>query len=217
MLPNGCGLMRHRPFRSPHHTISSAGLVGGGNIPRPGEISLAYHGVLFLDEFPEFDRRVLEVLLQPMEDGVVTIARAAANLTYPARLQLIASMNPCPCGYLGDMARPCTCSQAAVAKYQARISGPILDRLDIHSEVPRLRQQELLSTHPGESSADIRARVARARLIQDTRFAGTPVINNAQMRPMDMRKFCHLTDDVQLLLRTAIDQLHLSARAYDRI
>ncbi len=217
MLPNDSGLMRHRPFRSPHHTISSAGLVGGGSIPRPGEISLAHHGVLFLDEFPEFDRKVLEVLRQPMEDGVVTISRAAANLSYPARLQLIASMNPCPCGYLGDLARPCTCSQAAVAKYQARISGPILDRLDIHIEVPRLRQNELLSTHPGESSAAIRSRVARARLIQATRFAGTPIINNAQMRPKDMKSFCHLTEDVQSLLRTAIDQLHLSARAYDRI
>lgn len=163
MLPADCGLMRHRPFRSPHHTISSAGLVGGGSMPRPGEISLAHQGVLFLDEFPEFDRRTLEVLRQPVEDGVVTISRAAANLSYPARLQLIASMNPCPCGYLGDIARPCTCSAAQVAKYQARISGPILDRLDIHIEVPRLRQDELLSNRPGESSASVRARVTRAR------------------------------------------------------
>jgi len=217
MMPDNCGLVRHRPFRAPHHTISSAGLVGGGSIPRPGEISLAHHGVLFLDEFPEFDRRVLEVLRQPLEDGVVTISRAAANLSYPARLQLIASMNPCPCGYLGDMARACTCSQAAVAKYQTRISGPILDRLDIHIEVPRLRQDELLSTRPSESSAAIRERVNRARAIQAQRFAGTPILNNAQMRPKDMRACCPLSDDVQSLLRTAIDQLHLSARAYDRI
>ena len=217
MLPDDVGLVRHRPFRAPHHTISSAGLVGGGSIPRPGEISLAHHGVLFLDEFPEFDRKTLEVLRQPMEDGVVTISRAAANLSYPARLQLIASMNPCPCGFLGDTAKPCTCTQTQVAKYQARISGPILDRLDIHIEVPRLRHDELMSTRSGESSADVRARVHAARAVQRRRFAGLPIGNNAQMRPKDIRQFCPLADDVQSLLRTAIDQLHLSARAFDRI
>lgn len=217
MLSSDCGLVRHRPFRSPHHTISSAGLVGGGSIPRPGEISLAHQGVLFLDEFPEFDRRTLEVLRQPLEDGIVTISRAAANLSYPASLQLISSMNPCPCGYLGDSARSCTCSTTQVAKYQARLSGPILDRLDIHIEVPRLRHDELLSNNPGESSAAIRARVAKARTIQTLRFAGTKVVNNAQMRPKDLRVYCPLTADVQLLLRTAIERLHLSARAYDRI
>jgi len=217
MLPADCGLVRQRPFRPPHHTISSAGLVGGGSIPRPGEISLAHHGVLFLDEFPEFDRRTLEVLRQPLEDGVVTISRAAANLSYPARLQLIASMNPCPCGFLGDSAKPCICSQMQVAKYQARISGPILDRLDIHIEVPRLRHDEMLSTRPGESSAAVRARVIAARAIQTRRFDGTPIANNAQMRPKDLRQFCPISDDVQALLRAAIDKLHLSARAYDRI
>jgi magnesium chelatase family protein len=217
MIPADHGLVRVRPFRSPHHTISSAGLVGGGGIPRPGEISLAHHGVLFLDEFPEFDRRTLEVLRQPMEDGVVTLSRAAANLTYPARLQLVASMNPCQCGYLGDPVRACTCSAQQVAKYQARISGPILDRLDIHIEVPRLRHDELLSTRQGESSKAVRERVIAARAVQTRRFAGTPVMNNAQMRPRDLRQFCPLADEVQGLLRTAIDQLHLSARAYDRI
>lgn len=217
MLPGDIGLMRHRPFRAPHHTISSAGLVGGGSIPRPGEISLAHQGVLFLDEFPEFDRRTLEVLRQPVEDGIVTISRAAANLSYPARLQLIAAMNPCPCGMLGDLMKPCTCSHPQVMKYQARISGPILDRLDIHIEVPRLKHDELLSTTPGESSAAIRARVAEARAVQTRRFADTPITNNAQMRPKDIRQFCPLSGDVQSLLRTAIDQLHLSARAYDRI
>jgi len=217
MLPGDGGLMRQRPFRAPHHTISSAGLVGGGSIPRPGEISLAHHGVLFLDEFPEFDRRTLEVLRQPMEDGLVTISRAAANLTYPARLQLISSMNPCPCGYRGDMARACTCTPPQVAKYQARISGPILDRLDIHIEVPRLRHDELLSTRQGEASASVRERITRARAIQQQRFTHTPILNNAQMRPKDMKQFCPLSEDVQSLLRTAIDQLHLSARAYDRI
>ncbi|HEX2949630.1 MAG TPA: YifB family Mg chelatase-like AAA ATPase, partial [Armatimonadota bacterium] len=217
MLPSDYGLMQHRPFRAPHHTISSAGLVGGGSIPRPGEISLAHKGVLFLDEFPEFDRKTLEVLRQPLEDGIVTISRAAANLSYPAHLQLIASMNPCPCGYLGDLARPCTCSASQVARYQARISGPILDRLDIHIEVPRLRQDELLSNRPGEPSASIRARVIKARAVQTARFTGTPITCNTQMGPRDIRQFCSLTDDVQTLLRTAIDQLHLSARAYDRI
>lgn len=217
MLPADAGLVRHRPFRSPHHTVSSAGLVGGGSIPRPGEISLAHQGVLFLDEFPEFDRHTLEVLRQPLEDGVVTISRAAANLTYPARLQLVASMNPCPCGYLGDPARACTCGTAQVSKYQSRISGPILDRLDIHIEVPRLRHDELLSTREGETSTAVRERVNRARATQGRRFAGTPIANNAQMRPRDIRQFCPLTTDVQALLRTAIDQLHLSARAYDRI
>ncbi len=217
MLPGDVGLVRSRPFRSPHHTISSAGLVGGGSIPRPGEISLAHQGVLFLDEFPEFDRRVLEVLRQPMEDGVVTISRAAANLSYPARLQLIASMNPCPCGFLGDLGRACTCSPTQVNKYQTRISGPILDRLDIHIEVPRLRQDELLSNRQGEPSVNVRARVASARVRQRDRFVGTNVMNNAQMRPRDVRQYCHLHDDTQALLRTAIEQLHLSARAYDRI
>ncbi|HEY3379365.1 MAG TPA: YifB family Mg chelatase-like AAA ATPase [Armatimonadota bacterium] len=217
MLPGNCGLMCHRPFRAPHHTISSAGLVGGGSIPRPGEISLAHQGVLFLDEFPEFDRRTLEVLRQPLEDGHVTISRAAANLSYPARLQLISSMNPCQCGFLGDLGRPCTCSATQVAKYQARISGPILDRLDIHIEVPRLRHDELMSTRPSESSHAVRERVVRARNRQTDRFAGTPITNNAQMRPRDLREFCPLANEVQSLLRTAIDQLHLSARAYDRI
>lgn len=217
MMTADAGLVRTRPFRAPHHTISSAGLVGGGAIPRPGEISLAHQGVLFLDEFPEFDRHTLEVLRQPMEDGSVTISRAAANLTYPAQLQLVASMNPCPCGFLGDLGRSCTCTSAQVAKYQARISGPILDRLDIHIEVPRLNHDELLSTRLGEASAAVRERVTRARAIQTKRFAGTPTRNNAQMRPKSIRKYCVLNDGTQSLLRTAIDQLHLSARAYDRI
>jgi magnesium chelatase family protein len=217
MLASDAGLVRIRPFRAPHHTISSAGLVGGGAMPRPGEISLAHHGVLFLDEFPEFDRHTLEVLRQPMEDGTVTISRAAANLTYPASLQLVASMNPCPCGFLGDQGRACTCSSAQVAKYQGRISGPILDRLDIHIEVPRLRHDELLSTRLSEPSVAVRERVCRARAVQTARFAGTTIRNNAQMRPRDIRQYCALTEETQSLLRTAIDQLHLSARAYDRI
>ncbi len=217
LLPGDSGLMQHRPFRAPHHTISSAGLAGGGSIPRPGEISLAHHGVLFLDEFPEFDRRVLEVLRQPLEDGIVTISRAAANFSYPARLQLIAAANPCHCGFLGDSLRSCSCSSAQIAKYRARVSGPILDRLDIHIEVPRLRHEELLTNQTSESSSAVRERVSRARTLQLQRFAGIPVLNNAQMRPKDMRQFCPLSHEVQALLRSAIDQLHLSARAYDRI
>ncbi len=217
MLNAESGLLRTRQFRSPHHTISTAGLVGGGSYPRPGEISLSHHGVLFLDEFPEFDRRTLEVMRQPLEDGLVTISRAAANLTYPARLQLVASMNPCPCGYLGDTVQRCSCSPISVEKYQSRISGPILDRLDIHVEVPRLNKDELMSNRPGESSAAVRARVMHARSKQTQRFNNTPVKNNAQMRPKDMKLFCHMHDDAQALLRNAIDKLSLSARAYDRV
>jgi magnesium chelatase family protein len=217
MLPNDSGLIRHRPFRAPHHTISSAGMVGGGAIPRPGEISLAHHGILFLDEFPEFDRRTLEVLRQPLEDGVVTISRAAANLSFPARLQLVSSLNPCPCGFLGDTARSCSCLQGQIAKYQARISGPIIDRLDIHIEVPRLRRDELLSTRQGESSAAVRERVIRARILQSQRFASTAILNNAQMRPRDIRQFCRMTSSGEAVLSQAIDRLHLSARAFDRI
>ncbi|MEI6520012.1 MAG: YifB family Mg chelatase-like AAA ATPase [bacterium] len=217
MLNTESGLLRTRQFRSPHHTISTAGLVGGGSYPRPGEISLSHHGVLFLDEFPEFDRRTLEVMRQPLEDGLVTISRAAANLTYPARLQLVASMNPCPCGYLGDTVQRCSCSPISVEKYQARISGPILDRLDIHVEVPRLNKDELMSNRPGESSAAVRTRVMDARKRQTQRFHDTPVKNNAQMRPKDMKVYCHMYDDALALLRSAIDKLSLSARAYDRV
>jgi len=225
-LPPGTPLIRHRPFRAPHHTISHAGLVGGGNIPHPGEISLAHRGVLFLDEFPEFGSRVLEVMRQPMEDKVVTISRAKGSLTFSAAFQLVAAMNPCPCGYYGDSLKPCTCSSSMVTKYQKRISGPLLDRIDIHIEVPRVDYNKLSSDRLGEASATIRERVEAARQIQRERFAPSgdgavqrahDVACNADMRVADVRQFCKLDDAGDSLLRAAMSQLNLSARAYHRV
>ena len=219
-LPAGTPLIRHRPFRAPHHTISHAGLVGGGNIPKPGEISLAHRGVLFLDEFPEFGTRVLEVMRQPMEDKVVTISRAKGSLTFSANFQLIAAMNPCPCGYYGDTQKPCTCAHALVTKYQKRISGPLLDRIDIHIEVPRVDYEKLSGDRVGESSECIRARVQTARNIQQKRFSNnesTDIICNADMRVGEIRQYCKLPEDGQRLMRAAMTQLNLSARAYHRI
>ncbi len=225
-LPPGTPLIRHRPFRAPHHTISHAGLVGGGNIPKPGEISLAHRGVLFLDEFPEFGTRVLEVMRQPMEDKVVTISRAKGSLTFSANFQLIAAMNPCPCGYSGDPVKPCTCAPVVVTKYQKRISGPLLDRIDIHIEVPRVDYEKLSGDRIGESSDSIRARVQVARNIQLQRFSkiesatSSPkgnIICNADMHIGEIRQFCKLQEDGQSLMRSAMSQLNLSARAYHRI
>jgi magnesium chelatase family protein len=216
-LPAGESLIAVRPFRAPHHTISDAGLIGGGAWPRPGEVSLAHHGVLFLDELPEFRANVLEVLRQPMEDGGVTLSRAATTLSFPARFMLAAAMNPCPCGYHGDSVRPCVCGGAAVRRYLARISGPLLDRIDIHLEVPAVRWRELATETAGEPSEAIRARVARARLTQQERFAARRgVFANAHMAPRDIRACCRLTDGADALLRTAIQRLGLSARAYHR-
>lgn len=216
-LPAGMPMIRHRPFRAPHHTISHAGLVGGGNIPHPGEISLAHRGVLFLDEFPEFGSRVLEVMRQPMEDKVVTISRAQGSLTFSANFQLVAAMNPCPCGYYGDSQKPCTCAHSTVTKYQKRISGPLLDRIDIHIEVPRVDYDKLSSDRLGETSAAIRARVQAARQRQTERFAGTDIVCNADMRVAEVRKFCKLDETGSSLVRAAMSQLNLSARAYHRI
>ncbi len=227
-LPPDVPLIRNRPFRAPHHTISHAGLVGGGNWPHPGEISLAHRGVLFLDELPEFGHRVLEVMRQPIEDKIVTISRAQGSLTFPANFQLIAAMNPCPCGYYGDPVKPCTCSSALVTKYQKRISGPLLDRIDIHIEVPRVEYDKLSDQRLGEPSEAIRARVEAAREIQRRRFAGTDgpkgeaiasndITCNADMRPAEVRKFCTIDDTSRSLMRTAMQQLQLSARAYHRI
>jgi len=210
-------LVTRRPFRSPHHTISNAGLSGGGAHPRPGEVSLAHNGVLFLDEFPEFRRDVLEVLRQPLEDGVVTISRASGSLTYPARFMLVAAMNPCPCGFFNDTRVQCTCTPKQIRQYLQRISGPLLDRLDIHVEVPRLRQDELMQRADGENSEAIRERVRRAREVQRRRFEGTGIFCNAQMGSRQIRDFCRLSETVRTLLRGAIGQLNLSARAYDRI
>ncbi|HLE13899.1 MAG TPA: YifB family Mg chelatase-like AAA ATPase [Anaerolineales bacterium] len=236
-LPADVPLIRSRPYRSPHHTISHAGLVGGGNWPHPGEISLAHRGVLFLDELPEFGPRVLEVLRQPIEDKVVTISRAQGSLTFPASFQLIAAMNPCPCGYFGDPVKPCTCAYATVTKYQKRISGPLLDRIDIHLEVPRVDYDKLSDSRLGEPSFAIQARVEAARQIQRQRFtlganhptggqqpAGRPqvvsllqITCNADMQPADVRRICQLDERGLALMRTAMSQLQLSARAYHRI
>ena len=217
-LPLGESLVARRPFRAPHHTISDAGLIGGGSYPRPGEVSLAHGGVLFLDELPEFRKNVLEVLRQPMEDGVVTIARAAMSLSYPARFMLAAAMNPCPCGYHGDPQHTCTCGSLGVERYLARVSGPLLDRIDIHLEVPAVKYRALAEQGGGEPSAAVRERVDRARAVQRERFASRPgVYANAHMAPRDIRAFCRVSDGAEALLRTAITRLGLSARAYHRI
>jgi magnesium chelatase family protein len=223
MLPPEIPLIRTRPFRSPHHTISHAGLVGGGNWPHPGEISLAHRGVLFLDELPEFGKRVLEVMRQPLEDKVVTISRARGSLTFPANFQLVGAMNPCPCGYYGDPLKPCTCASAAITNYQKRISGPLLDRIDIHIQVPRVEYEKLSDDRFGESSETIQKRVEAAREIQRRRFSILELKKekilycNADMRTADLRQFCPLDDPCRNLLRSAMNQMQLSARAYHRI
>ena len=210
-------LMAQRPFRSPHHTISEAGLIGGGSVPRPGEVSLAHNGVLFLDELPEFRRNVLDLLRQPLEEGSVTIARAAISLTFPCRFMLIAAMNPCPCGYAGDSRRACSCTAAQVQRYRGRVSGPILDRIDLHIEVPAVKYEDLHSEIPAESSATIRERIMAARDVQLERFAGDAIYCNAQMKPRHIKKHCPLDAPCKSLLERAINQLGLSARAYHRI
>ncbi len=216
-LPSDEPLVYQRPFRAPHHTISHAGLVGGGNWPRPGEISLAHRGVLFLDELPEFGMRVLEVLRQPMEDKVVTISRARGSHSFPANFMLVGAMNPCPCGYFGDSVRDCTCSLSVVTRYQKRISGPLLDRIDIHIEVPRVDYEKLAEDRVGEGSGDVRARVEAAREIQRTRFDEPDLSCNADMGPGDVRLFCELDEECKVLMRQAMDQLQLSARGYHRV
>ena len=217
MIPDGVPLIRHRPFRAPHHTISHAGLVGGGRWPRPGEVSLAHRGVLFLDELPEFGTRNLETLRQPIEDKVVTISRAAGTLTFPANFMFIAALNPCPCGYFGDPERECSCSPQMVTRYQKRISGPLLDRIDIHIEVPRVDYDKLSSDRLGEPSEAIRERVEGARTLQRERFQGTSMVCNADMGPAEIREYCSLDGAGKALLRAAMQQLHMSARAYHRI
>ena len=217
LLPPETPLVRERPFRSPHHTTSHAGLVGGGTWPRPGEISLAHRGVLFLDELPEFSTQTLEVLRQPLEDRRVTIARASGTIAFPANVTLVAAMNPCPCGFFGDPVRECRCSAAAVARYQKRISGPLLDRIDIHLEVPRIDYEQLADRRPAESSATVRERVERARAIQRARFTSDDVLTNADMRPKDVQRFARLDTAGESLMKAAVRQLSLSARAYHRV
>ncbi len=217
ILPSDTPLVVTRPYRSPHHTISDAGLIGGGNIPRPGEVSLAHNGVLFLDELPEFRRNVLEVMRQPLEDRQVTISRAAASLTYPANFMLVAAMNPCPCGFFSDPTRDCKCSQTQIQNYISRVSGPLLDRIDIQVEVPAVKYAELANEMTGEPSAIVQTRVETARQAQQQRFTGTTIHANATMQPRQIREYCKVGSQAQELLRVAINQLGLSARAYDRI
>ena len=216
-LANGAGLINQRPFRAPHHTISDAGLIGGGALPKPGEVSLAHNGVLFLDELPEFARNVLEVLRQPLEDGEVTIARAAVSLTFPSRFTLVGAMNPCPCGFYNDPGRECSCTPGLIQRYVARISGPLLDRIDIHIDVPPVAYAELSSRTAGEPSRDIRGRVTRTREIQQRRFAGDGIYSNAQMTPRLIRRFCDIGAEAQRHLEQAMARMGFSARAYDRI
>lgn len=216
-LPPATPLIRQRPFRAPHHTTSHAGLVGGGRNPRPGEISLAHRGVLFLDELPEFPSAVLEVLRQPLEDRIVTISRAAGTLTFPANFTLVAAQNPCPCGYYGDSERQCMCPPSAVTRYGRRISGPLLDRIDIHVDVPRVNYEKLTSERLGEPSAAIRERVIAARTRQAERFRSTSLHTNADMGAADVRRWCVLDGAGQSLMRAAMRQLQLSARAYHRV
>lgn len=218
LLAPGRALCAVRPFRAPHHTISDAGLIGGGSNPRPGEVSLAHGGVLFLDELPEFRKNVLEVMRQPMEDGVVTLSRAMVSLTYPARFMLAAAMNPCPCGYYGDPTHQCRCGPIIVERYLSRVSGPLLDRIDIHLAVPAVAYKDLAGGAGGETSAEIRARVELARARQRERFEGHPgIYANAHMGARELRKYCRLSEAVEALLRTAITRLGLSARAYHRV
>ncbi len=218
ILSAGNSLLGTRPFRSPHHTISDAGIIGGGHIPKPGEVSLAHNGVLFLDELPEFHKNVLEVLRQPVEDGAVTIGRAKITLTYPARFMLAAAMNPCPCGYFTDPYHECRCTPTAIQRYHAKISGPLLDRIDIHIEVPSLRYDELKSTQPGESSGEIRKRINKARETQLKRFQNKKKIYcNAHLGSKQIRTYCPIDDQSQSLLKTAIEKFGLSARAYDKV
>jgi magnesium chelatase family protein len=210
-------LMSDRPFRTPHHTISAGGLIGGGRIPKPGEVSLSHGGVLFLDELPEFGKSVLEVLRQPLEDAQVTISRTQATYTYPSRFLLIAAMNPCPCGFLGSEYKTCTCTPLQVGRYQSKISGPLLDRIDLHIEVPRVKYQDMVSQAEEESSATIRERIMQAREIQNVRFAGRTFPYNAAMSARDTRTYCTLTAEASGLLTDAFEHLGLSARAYERI
>ncbi len=210
-------LVTTRPFRSPHHTVSAAAIAGGGSIPKPGEISLAHNGVLFLDELPEFKRDVMEAMRQPIEDGKVTVSRVSGTLTYPSSVMLVGAMNPCPCGFFGHPTKQCICSQNAVRKYLNRISGPMLDRMDLHVEVPPVDYNALSSTAKEETSAEIRERVNKARLIQQKRYEGTGITCNARLTPKLAKVYCKMTDDAEKYLQTSFDKLGLSARAYDRI
>ena len=217
LLARKNALVRQRPFRSPHHTISDAGLIGGGSYPRPGEVSLAHRGILFLDEFPEFKKNVLEMLRQPLEDGQVSISRAALSLTYPANFMLVAAMNPCPCGFLGDSQHDCTCTPPTLQRYRNRLSGPLLDRIDLHVEVPRVPHKDLTDQSPAENSVTIRERVNQARKVQHQRLASFGLHANSQMQTRHIRRFCKLDAKGDALLEQVTDKLGLSARSFTRI
>jgi len=217
LLNNDLPLITHRPFRAPHHTISDAGLVGGGAYPQPGEISLAHNGILFLDELPEFKKNVLEALRQPMEAGKITISRAQGSITYPARFMLVSAMNPCPCGYFGDSHHPCSCTPKQIRQYRSKISGPLLDRIDLQIEVPSVRYRELKNEPSGEKSEEIRNRVEQARKIQKERFKKSKIYCNAQMSSRQVQRFCPINDDCHQLLERAIDRYGISARGWTKI
>jgi magnesium chelatase family protein len=217
LLPHGCGLITERPFRHPHHTISDAGLVGGGSVPRPGEVSMAHNGVLFLDELPEFPRNVLEVMRQPLEERRVTIARAQMTLTFPASFVLVAASNPCPCGFAQDFRRECFCTPPQIQRYMGKISGPLMDRIDIQIDVPAVPYKELANTRAAESSETIRMRVVAARNLQQRRFFDERIYTNAQMGPRQLRKYCVLTPECEKIMENAVTKLGFSARGYDRI
>jgi magnesium chelatase family protein len=217
LLPADTPMLRRRPFRSPHYTISNAGLVGGGHWPKPGEISLSHKGVLFLDELPEFGHSLLEVLRQPLEDKMVTISRAQGRVTFPSSFMLVGAMNPCPCGYYGDPFHKCTCPPSLVSRYQRRISGPFIDRVDIFVEVPHIDYEKLTDKRMGETSDKVQSRVTKARERQLNRFNGSKLTSNAEMTPAEIREFCHIEDTAQSLLKAAMKQLYLSARAFHRI
>ena len=217
ILPKNSPLVTKRPFRAPHHTVSAAGLTGGGTMPKPGELSLAHNGVLFLDEFPEFNRNVMEALRAPLEDGEITISRVAATLSYPCKVSLIAAMNPCPCGFYGHPTKQCSCSSGAVTKYLGKISGPMLDRMDIHVEVPPVNYKELTNAKKERSSAEIKKEVDKAREIQLKRYRGTGIRNNYELTPKMLKEYCILTDDASSLLKISFDNLGLSGRGYDRL
>jgi magnesium chelatase family protein len=217
LLEPGQALITKRPFRAPHHSISDAGLIGGGTVPKPGEVSLAHNGVLFLDEFPEFQRHVIDALRQPIEDGNVTISRVNRAVTFPARFMLVAAMNPCPCGYLGDPKHGCSCGAAQIHKYRSRISGPLLDRIDIHIEVPPVDIRDLAGVRHEDPSQAVKERITKARDIQSKRFSGRKIYANAQMSVRDIRKHCTHDEGAEKLLLAAVDKWALSPRAYHRI
>ncbi len=216
-LPDNVRLISKRPFRSPHHTISPQGLTGGGANPKPGEISLAHNGVLFMDEFPEFDRRTKESLRQPIEDGIVTISRASGSISYPSNMMVIAAMNPCPCGYMGHPVKPCKCTESARRRYQSKVSGPLLDRMDIHIEVQTVEYETISGKERSESSKSIKERVNRARNIQKKRFENTGISCNAKMTPAMTQKYCIMTDEANELMKNSFNNLAMSGRAYDKI